>query len=258
MAHTLIFIFNALSLLLLPTIFLTLSVAVAIVFWKKRASRILLIVALLYVYLLGSGLIGQSLFERLESANPQRLSEQQIVGHHALILLGGGLSHYPHSVNAQITSYARVVEAARVYHVGEQHGIAYNIFISGGDTLHRGYSEAEVFRDQLLQLGVPRQQIILETKSLNTFENAKYLKPLLAKYGFKEYVLVTSALHMPRSRAYFKFFAIDTIAAPSDYPYPLSSVIPLGYNLALQEMAIHEWVGIKRLWLYNLLGLNKS
>ena len=176
--------------------------------------------------------------------------------HHALILLGGGLSHYPAIITPQLGSYARILEAARIYHLAAKQHRRYTLFISGGDTLHNHSSEAAIYRDLLLQLGVPKSQIIIENRSLNTFMNAKNLKPLLTHYPYKSYLLVTSALHMKRAQAYFKFFGINTIAAPSDFPYPLKSIIPLSHNLALQDMAIHELVGIKRLWLYNLLDLN--
>ena len=79
---------------------------------------------------------------------------------------------------------------------------------------------------------------------------------ILKKLPFKKYLLVTSAIHMKRAKIYFKHFGISTIPAPSDFPNSLISIIPSAYNMALYEMALHEYIGIVRFKLYQFFNLN--
>ena len=41
-------------------------------------------------------------------------------------------------------------------------------------------TEARLYSKVLQQMGVPAKQIILENKSKNTFQNAKFVQPLLS------------------------------------------------------------------------------
>ena len=63
----------------------------------------------------------------LEPANNTIIKKQ-----HALILLGAGISQSTTHITPGLFAYPRIVEAARIYHLGYQNGIHYLIFISGG------------------------------------------------------------------------------------------------------------------------------
>ncbi len=47
------------------------------------------------------------------------------------------------------------------------------MIISGGDAQNNGVTEAEVYEQQLLRLGVPMADIIQEPNSVNTWKNAQ-------------------------------------------------------------------------------------
>jgi uncharacterized SAM-binding protein YcdF (DUF218 family) len=76
---------------------------------------------------------------------------------------------------------------------------------------------AESMRQLLAIMGVPENAIILEGRSRNTYENAVETKKLLDARGIKRIILVTSALHMPRSQAIFARQGFDVIPAPTDF-----------------------------------------
>jgi uncharacterized SAM-binding protein YcdF (DUF218 family) len=110
---------------------------------------------------------------------------------------------------------------------------------------------------QLLQMiGVPEGAIITETKSSNTREHARNLYPLLLDRRFKRVLLVTSAMHMPRSIGVFRKLCpdIEFIPAPTDFrvtegvPMPwyrdLITLIPTAGNLVSFSNAAHEYVGM--------------
>lgn len=81
------------------------------------------------------------------------------------------------------------------------------ILISGasGYVVDRGLHEAIQLKQDLIQMGIPEKDLIVETKSRNTHENAKFSVALLKQsYPHLENVLlVTSARHMRRAEACF-------------------------------------------------------
>eukprot|EP00929_Paragymnodinium_shiwhaense_P001744 TRINITY_DN10197_c0_g1_i1.p1 TRINITY_DN10197_c0_g1~~TRINITY_DN10197_c0_g1_i1.p1 ORF type:complete len:269 (-),score=74.86 TRINITY_DN10197_c0_g1_i1:52-858(-) len=77
------------------------------------------------------------------------------------------------------------------------------IICSGGDPVKVGISEASHIGKVIEKLGVPREAIILEEKSLNTLQNAWFALPLV-KNEFADVILVTSEFHMPRSAYVFE------------------------------------------------------
>jgi uncharacterized SAM-binding protein YcdF (DUF218 family) len=66
-------------------------------------------------------------------------------------------------------------------------------------------------------LGVPSTAIVQDPTSLNTRENAANVQAILQQKRLHRILLVTSALHMPRSLAIFRKLGIDAIAAPTDF-----------------------------------------
>ena len=111
--------------------------------------------------------------------------------------------------------------------------------------------------EELLQnLGVPKEKIILETKARNTHEHATILCPLLGEQRFQHVLLVTSAMHMPRSMGVFKRLCpgIEFIPAPTDFRAPqriplpwyrrVTGFVPTPQNLLNFSEVSHEYLGI--------------
>jgi uncharacterized SAM-binding protein YcdF (DUF218 family) len=105
-------------------------------------------------------------------------------------------------------------------------------------------------------LGIPADSIITEIKSENTREHAVQLFPLLKDRGFKRILLVTSAMHMPRSMGVFRKLCpgIEFIPTPTDFrvtqnvPGPayrkVLYFIPTPRNLLSFCEVMHEYLGI--------------
>jgi uncharacterized SAM-binding protein YcdF (DUF218 family) len=92
--------------------------------------------------------------------------------------------------------------------------------VSGGNVefaRERGSTPAEEMTELLLLLGVPESAIWQQPGSQNTYEDALYSAEILAENGIDEVILVTSALHMPRSKALFEKQEITVIPAPTDF-----------------------------------------
>ncbi len=88
----------------------------------------------------------------------------------------------------------------------------------------------------------------LEKKSRTTAENAKYSYAILAPKNRTTILLVTSALHMPRSKWSFERAGFKVIPAPTNFtpqkPLIFNSFIPNAHSLKLSSQVIHEWLGI--------------
>jgi len=96
---------------------------------------------------------------------------------------------------------------------------------------------------------VPKNDVIGEENSRDTFENAVESQKILAQHGWKRYLLVTSAMHMPRSMLVFSARAPEPIAAPGDFFIGKFELTPFDVfpNEAVAPKifaTIHEYLGL--------------
>ena len=142
--------------------------------------------------------------------------------------------------------------ATDISRLAKQHSLP--VLISGGQVFSDGASEALVAKRILLQLGLPQEQIIVETQSRTTKENAAYTAALCCERGYNNVLLLTSALHMPRSMQFFDEYlgeqGVKVAPYPCDYMLnPQGSFNPRWLVPQLQAfditcMALHEYIGM--------------
>lgn len=106
----------------------------------------------------------------------------------------------------------------------------------------------EKMLDKAKALGVPEDEIILETESRDTEGQALSLHPIL---GTRPFVLCTWAIHCPRAVLAFKLKGLKPIALPAGRlnfdEFPLSGFQPSRNAWKMVHMGLHEYVGM--LWL---------
>src|SRR5262249_29681125 len=119
-----------------------------------------------------------------------------------------------------------------------------------------GINEADFVIHFFENLGVPRDRIIVESKSRNTAENAAFAKQLAMPQPGERWLLVTSAIHMPRAVGAFRKVGFAVDAYPVDYQtaspqglWTLSASLMGG--IGMMDRAVHEWTG---LWVYWITG----
>jgi uncharacterized SAM-binding protein YcdF (DUF218 family) len=177
------------------------------------------------------------------------------------ILLGGYSNSQvrPNHDRQNFSSRAnRFLNAYELYKTGK----VKKLLLTGGsgDLLQKNPSEAENVRDFLLRVGVPPEDIIMEGKSRNTWENAIFTKEILDEnYPNANCLLITSAWHMRRSVACYKKagmdftpFSVDFVTEKDRWA-PENSIIPDRMGFYLWEMLIKEWVGMV---MYKIHGYN--
>jgi uncharacterized SAM-binding protein YcdF (DUF218 family) len=85
-------------------------------------------------------------------------------------------------------------------------GYAPYIMVSGGNVYHNT-NIADLMAEHAMELGVPRDKILVESLANTTYQNAVYTKDMMQKNGFHSAIIVSSDFHMRRVwMAYQKVF----------------------------------------------------
>jgi len=131
----------------------------------------------------------------------------------------------------------RLIEGIRLYNKCP----GTKLILSGGKGWNTSFSDAELMRDLAFDLGVAREDMMLETESMSTQDEAELLKPIL---GNEKFLLVTSASHMPRSMGLFRKMGMNPIAAPTGHLVKRYrdniSIMPSVSNLKKSQAAFYE------------------
>lgn len=193
-------------------------------------------------------------FERAWEVEPLNLFSEKDTADVAIVL-GGILKSNERSGEIEFHENAdRFLNVLPLYFEGR----VSKILISGGSgSLLKEELEADILSDYLISIGVNSDDILKETASRNTYENAKYSTELIKKKkNFKTVLLSTSAIHMKRSLLCFNKQGLDVIPfsvdrAESRKLYPDELLLPKATILSDWYHLIHEWVGLLS---YKMMG----
>jgi uncharacterized SAM-binding protein YcdF (DUF218 family) len=153
-------------------------------------------------------------------------------------------------------AYGRVMKTLELYQACKLKGGSCIIVVTGGDPQHHGASEAAVYSARLRLLGVDSAAILVEGRSLNTWQNAQYTAELLKAHPVEQLFLVTSGIHLRRSLLYFGHFGLQGQPVRADYVSAMPSVTPQSFNFLVTDLAVHEYVGYWRYFVYEWMGWN--
>ncbi len=135
-----------------------------------------------------------------------------------IIILGGMIRPAVSQARGRPTvndAAERLIEGARLAHL---HPEAKVLFTGGSaDPLSTAARESDFAGRALQDMGVDESRLLLETRSRNTYENALFSKELAPDHGQGTWILVTSALHMPRSVGVFRQMGWTVIPWPVNY-----------------------------------------
>ena len=227
--------------LLAPGLFLLLG-AVLIIVWSKSKIQLnnCFFLLALVVYAFSIGLVSDILIAPLEKAYlfPMQsdLRDAQVI-----VVLSGGSYVVEHGKTreAQLSGVSanRLQMGVRLYRT-----LRIPIILTG-DLGVSVNTLSKIFN-------IRKEDIMIEGKSCNTLENAKFTKQLCTKLGFSKIILVTSASHLPRSVLLFEREGMSVIPCPADYrtdyvrSMDLRSLIPSYHSLSNSALALKEYLGI--------------
>jgi uncharacterized SAM-binding protein YcdF (DUF218 family) len=233
---------------------LLLLLGAALLFTRfMRAGRRLVLASALGFLVLGFLPVGTLMMRALEDRFPQPAANMPAPT--GIIVLGG-------AVDQQITRLRGPIEltdgADRMTEgvmLARRFPNAKLVFTGGSAALlgspHR---EAQVAEKLFLGLGIPQEQIVLESESRNTFENAIFTRELLKPKPGEVWLLVTSAFHMPRSMGIFRKAGFNVTPYPVDYQtFGVASEYRMLFRNVLDglrrtETAMREYIGLAAYW----------
>jgi uncharacterized SAM-binding protein YcdF (DUF218 family) len=251
MVNTIFILKNVISFFILPlSIVSALMVSGLILLWATKRQFLGKIFVTLGTGLLlfaSFGFLADHLIVSLENRylplldvkNIQRTNDIKWI-----VILGGGNipdPRLPISNQVAPASLTRLLEGVNLY----RQLPGSRLILSGGSVFRT--PEAETLAKIARLMGIREEDIVCENKSLDTADQAKMISNIV---GRSQFILVTSAIHMPRSMALFRKYGMDPIPAPTSYMVHKQSqfnpgvFFPSTGSLGKMEIAIHEYLGI--------------
>ena len=97
------------------------------------------------------------------------------------------------------------------------------VVVTGGQGADEPEAEAETMARYLTERGFPQEQVLLEDRSHNTFQNFAFTRTLLEERGYdlsRGVVVVSNGFHLARAKMLagrVGFVEVSTLAAPSSH-----------------------------------------
>jgi uncharacterized SAM-binding protein YcdF (DUF218 family) len=179
---------------------------------RQFAGKMLVTLGFLWLALLGYGAVGDALLRPLEYRYPPLHSPDPAMQVKWVVVLGGGAVSDPRlPATSQIAEscLVRLVEGIRLHRMIPES----KLLLSGGTTFDP-VPVAHVMADVARALGVNEENLVMESLSQNTAEEARLVQKMVKADRF---ILVTSASHIPRSMALFEKLGMRPIPAPTGH-----------------------------------------
>jgi len=188
---------------------------------KYKRAKFFLTLSFLWITMVSYSPFSNAILAPLESQHV-KLEQQNPVKY--ILLLGGDFKGRSH-------------EAIKLYHQ-----IPNAKIITSGYPANEKISEALSSAKKLMELGIPKEDIIMQEEPKDTKEEAVNIKNIL---GQEPFILVTAAYHMPRALSLFRKHGLNPIVAPTNFLVErnMFDLIPNGKNLRKSEIAFHEYLG---------------
>ncbi|MDB5761081.1 MAG: hypothetical protein JWQ21_76 [Herminiimonas sp.] len=243
---------NIVSALLLPPLNLIIPAVAGLMLHKRwpRSGAALCAGSLIALVVLSTD-AGARLFTAPLEKLAVPLASARGTGAQAIVVLGGGrLKNAPEYDGRDIPSPVTLVRLRYGARLHRETGLP--LLVTGGAPDGSAESEAaamaRVLRDDF---ATPVKW--LEQESDNTAQNAEFSARLLKQARVQRILLVTDAMHMPRSQAIFMQSGLQVVPAPTYFssraPLEASDFVPNGGALKQTHYAMHEWIGLCWYWL---------
>ena len=186
----------------------------------------------------------------LEQCNSDQGPPMRVDG---VLVLGGGVNATVSDQRHAITfndSAERIIALLKLL---KQYPSAQFIYTGGSNSLRQAsLGEAEYVKQFLDDMGVRPATMVFESHSRNTFEDAVLNKEVYGKTPKQNWLLVTSAFHMPRSYGIFQKLGQKT--ETTFYPYVVDYKTGGQFKFEMRmdmlqtllklDTAAHEYVGL--------------
>ena len=200
------------SVFLNPLLWVVVVLIWAVFTRNEKRKKICCIAGIIMLLFFSNGFILNKL---ILAYQPKRYELRNNETFSAGILLGGFAGMNKRDHQTYYSDHAdRFIQAAELYKTGHIR----KIIIAAGDASildKNDVREADFAQQQLINLGIPAADIFADRNSRNTAENAANAKAIIDSMHFSPpYLLITSALHMPRAQRTFEKAGLQIQAFP--------------------------------------------
>src|SRR5256885_2410771 len=217
-----------------------------------QAGRRLAVASMLLIAIAGLSPLGNAIILPLEERFPPWNALRGAPT--GIISLGGAFDTVVSPARGEVALNEAAERLTAIAELARRFPHARIVFSGGsGRLIYGGATEAELAARLFESFGIAKERIILEGKSRDTEENARFTKELLQPKLGERWLLVTSAHHMPRSVGVFRAAGFPVEAFPVDYRTRGAADIlrpfsTLGDGLRRTDTAAREWVGLVVYW----------
>jgi len=212
------------------------------VVWAKRMLGLLLFL------MVGVGLfpVGEWLLYPLESRYPHNQKLENVDG---IIVLAGSEDPVHTKIWDQVVVGSATERNLAFMMLARQHPEAKLVFTGGvGSMLQQDFKTADVAKRMFKEQGMDITKMIFERYSRNTWENALLSKELVKPQPGENWVLITTAWHMPRSMGIFCKVGWEVTPYPVDFYTQPDNLFRVSWgfagNLSGLVTAVKEWIGV--------------
>lgn len=219
---------------------------------RTRAGTVLVTLGLALLILFGEGTLSSWMLQALEyqyrEVDPDQLRRQPGPPIQYVVVLSAGHVSDPKAPLArQITwvALARLIEGIRLHKV-----LPGSKLVLSGDSAYDTVPEAAAMAKLAQELGVSEADLIVDPSAKNTEEQVQRVGAIVGQAPF---MLVTSAMHMPRAMALFEKSGLHPTPAPTGYylregmsseAFDIIDHFPRAESFRVAERAVHEYLGL--------------
>ncbi len=173
---------------------------------------------------------------------------------HGIIVLGGAFDNRVAGLRDDLLLTAAAERPLALVELARRFPDAKLVYSGGtNDLTGKLEPETNAARRLFTTLGVAPSRVIYEPHSRNTWDNATMVADLIGDIAGQDWLLVTSAFHMPRAIGVFRQVGLTVHPWPVDYRTPISRnglYLPHALaNFANLEIASREYVGLAAYYL---------
>ena len=228
-------------------LFLLITGAILLLTRHRHIGRKLVLSATAFMLFFAVVPIGDWLTERLENRFPSNPSLPPDVA--GIIVLGGAINQHISASRQQPALTSGGERYTEFLYLSRRYPEARLIFSGGsGSIFDQSMKEADAAKFFFERVGLQGNRILYERYSRNTFENAVLSRKFAGELINKQWVLVTSALHMPRAVGVFRRAGWRVVPYPVDYltdgRETFQIVLRPFYGLISLNRSGREWIGL--------------
>jgi uncharacterized SAM-binding protein YcdF (DUF218 family) len=211
--------------------------------WRgpRRLALALLAAAVLTLTAVGLLPVGQWLMVPLENRFAEPALPPRVDG---IVALGGSLSLSVSAARDTVALEGSVERLTKLIELARRYPEARLVLTGNGKPV----TEAAVSLRFLREQGLPVDRVLLDERARNTYENATFSQALAQPAAGERWLLVTSAVHMPRAVGCFEAVGWPVTPFPVDYQtsgrFELADRFDVAQRLLELDAAVKEWLGL--------------